>query len=480
VNPDDIEPPVDPGSLDRRTVLSLSGALAAAALAGCAGEESGSSTPTTADSTTTSDDGRDGTTDETTDDPGDTTDDGDGTTTEEPPRDPDVDERLLAELAADNAAFATDLHRHLADAEGGNQFVSPYSISVALAMTYAGARGETREQMAETLNYALGEDLHPAFDDMATALASRAVTEDPLDGEAVDAFQLSVANSLWAREGYSLAEDYLALVEAHYGAGLRRADFAGDPGGERQRINDWVAERTAGRIEDLLPPGSITAQTVLVLANAIYFMAGWLHEFDPEDTAEGTFGALDGSESTVPLMRQELRTNFARVQGARAVELPYVGEEVSMVLVVPDEGNFEAFERGLDADRLFGIFEELSDARGTVVLPRFEFETEVQLSETLAAMGMPAAFGAGADFGGMVPGDGSGPGIDEVFHKAFVSVDEEGTEAAAATAVVMAESAPPEFGEIRFDRPFLFCIRDRPTDAVLFLGRVVDAGQAQG
>ena len=438
--------------MNRRDVLALSGALAAAALAGCTG---GGSARTETPTETPTD-----------------------TPTEDPPtNEPSVDDEPLAELSAGNAAFALDLHEHLAAEDGGNLFLSPYSISVALAMTFAGARGETREQMAETLHYTLGEDVHPAFADLRAALESRETTEDPVENEEVDAFQLAAANALWGREGYPFDEDYITLLDEHYGAGLRRADFAGDPDGERERINDWVADATEDRIEDLLPPDSISAQTVLVLTNAIYFMASWYQEFDPENTEDDTFTALDGSESTIPFMHQNLRTNHASVEGAEAVELPYVGQDVSMVLILPDD--LREFERELDADRLFGVFEELGDARGDLALPKFEYETEVQLSEALADLGMPVAFGGDADFGGMVDGDGD-LWIDEVFHQAFVSVDEEGTEAAAATAVVMEESAPPEWGEMRFDRPFLFCIRDRPTDAVLFLGRVVDAGKAQG
>lgn len=443
--------------MNRREILALSGALAAATLAGCAGGEGDPGRAATTTPTGT---------------PGETP-------TEEPPSgEPAVDDDRLAALATGNAGFALALHEHLADADGGNLFVSPFSISVALAMTYAGARGTTREAMAETMRYTLGEAVHPAFEELQTRLDRRESTEDR-EGEAVDAFELNVANALWGRAGYRFADDYLDLVEEHYGGGLREADFGGDPDGERQRINRWVADETEGRIEDLLPRGALDPSTVLVLTNAIYFLASWRDEFDPADTDEGTFTSLDGSESTVPFMHQNVRTHYAEVGGVEAVELPYVGEEVSMVLLLPEAGRFEAFERGLDADRLFGIFEQLGDARGDLAMPKFEIETSLQLGQTLSAMGMSEAFGSGADFGGIQDGDG-GLRIDEVYHDAFATVDEEGTEAAAATAVVMADSAPPDWGELRLDRPFLFCIRDRPTDAVLFLGRVVDAGDAQG
>ncbi|MFB6156090.1 MAG: serpin family protein [Haloferacaceae archaeon] len=459
--------------MNRRAVLWQTGALAAAALAGCTGGDSGGNATTTRRSAAT-----DAKVTTATDDGGHER----PTVTpheEVPTGTPTGGDARLAELAAGNASFALDLHRYLARERGGNLFLSPYSVSVALAMTYAGARGDTSEQMRETLHYTLGAEVHPAFADLREALRSRATTEDPVDGDEVDAFELAVANALWGREGYPFAEDFLDLLDSNYGAGLRRADFVGDPAGERERINEWVADATEGRVEDLLPPDAVTPQTVLVLTNAIFFRASWLHEFDPADTEDGRFTALGGAEATVPFMTRELRTNYASVPGAEAVELPYVGDEVSMVLILPDEGQFEAFERDLTSERLFGIFHAMVDAKGTVALPRFEFETEVQLSDALSELGMPAAFTSGANFGGMVGGESGGPWIDEVYHRAVVSVDEEGTEAAASTAVVTVESLPPTWGELRFDRPFLFCIRDKPTDAVLFLGRVADAGSAQ-
>ena len=440
----------------RRRLLALSGALAATSLAGClSGDDA-------------SDDGTNGSDDQ-------------SSGGDPPTGGPTVDDERLAELAVGNAEFALDLHRHVAD---GNTFLSPYSISTALAMTYAGAEGETETEMRETLRYTLGEDVHPAIADLEVALESRESTIQPDDDgedEAIDAFQLAVANALWARESFPFHDEYFELIETYYGAGVREADFENDPDGERERINEWVADRTEDRIDALLPDGSIDADTALVLTNAIYFLANWESQFDPDDTEDGTFTALDGDESTVPMMTQELRTNYAEWDGHQAIELPYVGGEVSMVLVLPADGEFEAFEDDLTAEVLFGIFDELGDAEGDLRLPRFEYDTDVQLSEALAAMGMPTPFDEqAADFRGMSP-EGDQLYIDEAYHEAFVAVDEEGTEATGATAVVVGiESAPPESFDLTFDRPFLFCIRDGPTDAVLFLGRVTDAGEAQG
>ncbi|WP_254861485.1 serpin family protein [Halovivax gelatinilyticus] len=443
----------------RRRLLALSGALAATSLAGClsGGDDD-------------SDDGTNGTDDDSSGD--DSPDNGDP-----PTAGPSVDDERLAELAAGNAAFALDLHRQVAD---GNTFISPYSISAALAMTYAGAAGETETQMRETLRYTLGDDVHPAIGDLEAALESRETTEPVGGDDDEDAFQLSLANALWAQEGFPFHDEYFELVETYYGAGIEQADFAGDPDGERERINDWVADQTEDRIDELLPDGSIDDLTRLVLTNAIYFMANWADQFDPDDTEDAAFTALDGAESTVPMMSQNLRTDYTEWNGHEAIELPYVGGEVSMVLLLPAEGEFEDFERELTAEELFGIFDDLGDASGDLRLPRFEIDTDVQLAETLAEMGMPDAFDeVAADFTGMSP-EGDRLYIDDVYHEAFVAVDEEGTEATGATAVVINfESAPARSFDLTFDRPFLFCIRDKPTDAVLFFGRVTDAGAAQ-
>ncbi|GAB6880560.1 serpin family protein [Halorubrum gandharaense] len=455
--------------MDRRALLSATGMLAAAALAGCVDAPTGEeSTPTQTDT------------------PTETPPDGDGDGDEPdalPTGEPSAEDPRLRELVAGNAGFAMDLHHEfVADDDAGNVFYSPYSVSMALAMTYAGAAADAERAMRETLSFSLAEETHPAFSDLQAELDERETTEDPMpdddeDAE-TDAFQLSVANALWGDEGFPVDGDFLELVDNHYRGGYEKADFAGDPEGERERINAWVADATEDRIEDLIPEGGITSQTVMVLANAIYFMASWEQEFDPDDTTDATFTALDGSTSEVPMMEQNLRTDYVDLPRAQAIELPYVGGEVSMVLVVPDEGEFESVEADIDGETLFGIFEALGDASGDLRMPRFEYEFDAELREPLEELGMGAAFGPGADFSEMVEGSG-GPGIDEVFHDAFVSVDEEGTEAAAATAVVMLESAPPESFDLTLDRPFLFFIRDRPTDAVLFAGRVTDAGAAQ-
>lgn len=433
---------------ERRTVLALSGAVLGS-IAGCV------ATPTNNPSSA-----RDGNPDS-----------GLDPNASEDRVDPDVVADGLQTLVHGNTAFAFDLlDQVIADAPGENQFVSPFSISMALAMTWAGARSRTEDEMADVLRFALDqEDLHPAFNALDQELESRSKIEAD-DG---DPFELNVANALWPREGLELREEYLDTMAAHYGARPQEMDFAGDPEEARKEINAWVADQTEGRIEDLIPEGILGPRTVLVLTNAIYFLAGWLNEFDEYDTYEAEFTAHDGTTGKVSMMSQTESFPYAEIDGHQLIELPYVGEETSMVVLLPAENEFDTVVDVLDADRLLELFDELDEQWGTIELPRFEVESSFQLSEMLREIGMEEAFSGGANFSGMV--EGSGIWIEEVLHDAFVAVDEEGTEAAAATAVVMGDSGPPpEEFKMTVDRPFLFVIRDRPTDAVLFLGQVVE------
>jgi serpin B len=366
-------------------------------------------------------------------------------------------------LVAGKSAFAFDLYQALAE-EGGNLFFSPFSISAALAMTYAGARGETERQMTDTLHFTLPQDrLHPAFNALDTGLVGRDQGED---------FQLRIANALWGQKGHSFLEGFLDMLAVNYGAGLRLLDFAADPEGARQVINEWVSEQTEERIKDLIPQGGVDAATRLVLANAIYFFGKWAHPFDASRTRDGVFYTLDGREMLVPMMRMPEAEGLPYLggDGYQAVELPYQREEMSLLILAPDEDRFEEFQADLDAQFVQALVEELAPRQVYLTLPKFSYESEFSLARMLAAMGMPDAFGA-ADFSGM---DGTqNLFISDVFHKAFVAVDEAGTEAAAATAVVVGESLPMVDVTLTIDRPFVFLIRDRETGSILFLGRVV-------
>jgi len=383
---------------------------------------------------------------------------------------PALGEARVDALVEGNTAFALDLYRAVASPDS-NAFLSPYSISLALAMTYAGARGGTAEEMARVLHFSLPEEeLHRAFNALDQALASRGQQTTKED----ERFRLHVANALWGQKDYSFRPAFLDLLAQHYGAGLRLLDYRSDPEKAREAINRWVEEQTEEKIKDLLPPGSIDALTRLVLSNAIYFNATWLNPFNEEATQDGAFHLLDGSTVTVPMMQQDERLGYAEGNGCQLVELPYVGEEVSMVILLPAEGQFEAFAQGLDGEELAAMVQAIRPMQVSLTLPRFKFEAKLQLRDALVGLGMQQAFDPErADFSGMT--GQRDLYIDDVYHKAYVAVDEEGTEAAAATAAVMRlTAAPAETREVRVDRPFLFLIRDIQTGAVLFLGHVVN------
>ena len=384
----------------------------------------------------------------------------------------------FAKLIDGNSAFAFALYRALGS-EDGNLFYSPHSISLALAMTYAGAGGQTASQMAEMLRFLLPEDeLHSAFNALDQELASRGEDIRGRDGER---FRLNIANAVWGQHDHPFLNEFLDVLAESYGAGVRPADFRGAPEESRLAINDWVAQSTEDRIKDLLPPSIIDSLTRMVLTNAIYFNASWSSPFNKANTRQRPFHLLDGSSVDVPMMRTSEDFGYAAGDGYQAVDLPYVGHELSMTVIVPGKGRFAGFEDSLDASLLDSIIAGLGVRYVTLDLPKFEFESKFRLSEALKSMGMPDAFdSAASDFSGMdgkscAAGDEECLYIREVVHKAFVSVDEAGTEAAAATAVVMqVESAPPDPVTLTVDRPFVFIIRDRETGAILFVGRVVE------
>jgi serpin B len=385
---------------------------------------------------------------------------------------PDVSEADLALLIEGNSAFAFDLYQALREEEG-NLFYSPHSISVALAMTYAGARGETAQQMADTLKFLLGQDrLHPAFNWLDAELAKRGEGAQGKDGEG---FRLNIVNAIWGQKDYSFLPDFLDVLAENYGAGLRILDFMTETEKSRLIINDWVSDQTEDRIKDLIPQGAIDELTRLVLTNAIYFNAAWEYPFDKKMTANSPFYLLDGGQVSVPMMQQMQSFGYTDGEGYQAVELLYDGDELSMVILLPEDGQFEVFEEGLEAQKVSDIISDLQPTEVTLTMPKFEFDSEFSLKDTLAEMGMPAAFSEAADFSGMT--GTRDLCISAVLHKAFVSVDEAGTEAAAATAVIVGETAIPEQPvEVTVDHPFIFLIRDIETGAILFVGRVLNPG----
>lgn len=388
----------------------------------------------------------------------------------------------LDELVAGNSGFAFDLYHQVRAEENGNIFYSPFSISIALAMTYAGALSETAQEMADTLHFTLDQDqLHPTFNVLDLELASRAESDSDPESEG---FTLHVVNRLWGQTGYSFMAEFLDTLAENYGAGLSLLDFRSEPEESRVTINDWVSEETRNRINDLIPPGLITDMTRLVLTNAIYFKAAWLSRFSEDATTDEPFNLLDGSQATVEMMRQTGSFGYAAGNGYQAVQLPYEGNQLSMVILLPDEGNFEAFESDLGAGCVEGLLDRAAERLLDLHLPKFTFEWETELGGALQALGMSQAFDPGvANFLGMISPEALAAAGDQplyigaVVHKAFVAVDEEGTEAAAATAVVMRTGSAARREEPKIftaDHPFLFLIRHRPTGLVLFLGRVVE------
>jgi serpin B len=374
----------------------------------------------------------------------------------------------VASVVEGNNAFAFDLYAKL-KGEKGNIIYSPYSISTALAMTYAGARGETAAEVRKTLRFAFGQEkLHPAMADLVDDLNSRGGDE----GEG--AYELVVANRLWGQAGYRFLAPFLGLNKAYYGAGLEQVDFARATERARKTINAWVEDRTREKIKELLKPGVLTPLTRLVLTNAIYFKGNWASEFKKERTSDAPFHVTPERTVNVPTMRQTAKFGYTDTPGLQVLEMPYVGGELSMVVLLPKKADGLAeFEATLSAAQLKTWVSRLRTRKVAVFLPKFKLEFGIGLAKTLAAMGMPRAFDdRRADFSGM---DGTRElYISAVIHKAFVDVNEEGTEAAAATAVVIGKRSVSRLPVFRADRPFVFLIRDRVTGSVLFIGRVTD------
>ncbi|MBI1278803.1 MAG: serpin family protein [Anaerolineaceae bacterium] len=388
-----------------------------------------------------------------------------------------------ATLVEGNTAFAFDLYHQLALEQDGNLIFSPYSISLNMALLYAGAKGETAAQMAKVLHFDLSQEkFHSAFKDLDLSL--KRTQDEPLVptptieyiNPAVD-LTLTIANGLWAQRGLPFNYDYLRTIQNNYGIDVKSVDFSGDPEGAQQTISHWVEENTRGRIKDMPAPGSITSQTQLALINAIYFKGEWTYPFDTRKTHDGTFNLLNGSPVTVPLMVGDFKeASCFRGDDYQTIELTYgQSENASMIILLPNAEEFHAFETGLSATSIARIRENLPQKRGlTFEMPRFRFESKFDLHDTLSIMGMSLPFGSNADFTGMIPQRGLGIGYAE--HKATITVDEEGTEAIGVTATlsVLLGRGNDCSDEIIADRPFIFIVYDHQTNTILFMGRVMN------
>ena len=368
-------------------------------------------------------------------------------------------------VAEANNAFALDLYAKLKDAEG-NLFFSPFSISTALAMTYAGARGNTAKQMAEVLHFDLPqESLHSALGALMSKLQA---------GKKDSGYQLSIANALWGQAGYEFLPSFLDLTNKNYGAGLREVDFR-QTEKARKKINKWVEEQTNDKIKDLIKEGALGPQTLLVLTNAIYFLGDWAYQFEEDRTSDAPFALLAGDKVKVPMMRQTEDFKYMEGDDFKALELPYKNNELSMIIFLPNKPDgLPGFEKALTAERVATSIAKMGKEEVRVKLPKFKLTSEFLLVDTLKSMGMTDAFALPpADFSGMT--GRKNLFIAKVIHKAFVDVNEKGTEAAAATGVVMELTAiPGEPKVFKADHPFLFLIRDNRTAGILFMGRVMD------
>jgi serpin B len=387
---------------------------------------------------------------------------------------PAVPADALDALVGGNNTFALSLYQSLRSSNDGNLFYSPYSISLALAMTYGGARGETEAQMAQALHFDLTqEELHAAFNRLDLDLARSGEADD----EDFEPMQLNIANAVWAQQDHPFLPEYLDLLALNYGAGVHLADFTTQADPTAREINRWVSDQTNDRIQDIISPGTLDELTRMVLVNAIYFKADWMNQFDADDTEEAPFYLLDGSDVTVDMMSNDVYASYLRGETYQAVELLYAGGTAAMDIIMPDEGQFAAFEAALDWGTVEVILDGLQRTDLQLEMPKFTFRSQFALAEQLAALGMRDAFDRDlADFSAM---DGLRDlYIGSVIHQAFVAVDEEGTEAAAATVVIMMmASMPVSEVELTIDHPFFFLIRDLSSGQILFAGRVLNPGQ---
>ncbi len=366
-----------------------------------------------------------------------------------------------------NNTFALEMYSKLRkENTDDNVFFSPYSILIALTMTYEGAKGETAEEMEAVLHIPEDADVRrPNFARIYNVINSKD-----------KGYELSTANALWAQRDFKFLKEYVNSIEKYYGGNVTNLDFAGASENACQTINSWVADHTNQKIKDLIPQGIISDATRLVLTNAIYFKGIWLVQFDENDTREEDFRTSAGDFVKVPMMRlvdHDARFKYAETDELQFLEMSYEGDDVAMYIILPKENDLSDIEESMDYDSLSAWKDMLHERKVNIYIPKFKFTTKYFLRETLSDMGMPTAFGSNADFSGM---NGTRDlFIQSVIHQAFVEVNEEGTEAAAATGVVMeVTSIGPETPVFRADHPFIFFIQEIETGNILFVGRVCD------
>lgn len=363
-------------------------------------------------------------------------------------------------------AFGVSLYQELA-AKEGNVFFSPASIHTALTMTYAGARNQTAEQIASAMQYPSEPNGEAFFKNYGRFLA------ELTPAEKAD-YRLDIANALWIQENYNILPEFLKINKDTFHAGLFPLDFITQPDPSRLKINAWVAEQTQKKIKDLLPAPAVTPDTRMVLTNAVYFKAEWIKQFKKRATSDRPFYPAEGEQTQVPTMHQTARFDYAEDDKAQVLKMDYRGGEVAMLVVLPKQrGGLPAVEKALSVEQLIRWVNALKSQRVSVWLPKVKMDYRVELKKPLSALGMALAFSGDADFSGMTREEKLC--ISDVYHKAFVAIDEKGTEAAAATAVVMmrATAIPSEKPVVfRANHPYLVLLRHEKTGAILFMGRV--------
>lgn len=368
-------------------------------------------------------------------------------------------------VAQSNNQFAFDLYQELRSKEG-NLFFSPMSISTALSMTYAGAEGETKREIANVLRFKLpGTQVHLALGSLMTTLNT----------PEKNAYELRVANRLWGQKGYGFLPQFLATTRKEYGAELAQVDFANEADQARQDINNWVEEQTNDKIKDLIPQGAVNELTRLVLTNAIYFKGKWEHPFEKKQTKDAPFALSAKEKINAPLMFQKEKFKYGENEFAQLLEMRYTGDNLSMLVLLPKKSvGLSTLEKNLNAANVDTWSSRMRKQEVKTYIPRFKLAEEIQLNSMLSSLGMPMAFDPSkANFSGM--NGRRDLFISAALHKAFADVNEEGTEAAAATGIVVGvTSLPPAPKEFRADHPFVILIRDNQTGGVLFVGRVAN------
>lgn len=385
----------------------------------------------------------------------------------------EADPTEAADVVGPLSDFGWDAYRELAADAEANVVFSPHSIAVALAMTRAGAAGATASEMDAVLHIGAIDDPHSAINALDLAIESASGPVERPDGTTVDV-TIAIANALWAQDGFGFEQSFLTTLGQNYGAGVRLVDYRNDHEAARQDINAWVGQETRDRIDELIAPGVLSAMTRLVLTNTVYLKAPWEHPFDDQATTPAPFTRLDGSSSTVALMSVSDSFGHSRLGDLQAIELPYAGGELSMLVLVPDAGAFEAVTARIDDAMIDEVIGSMRSTPVDLRFPRFDYTTAASMVGLLQSLGMELAFDPDrADFSAMTT---EAPlVVSDVVHEAVITVDEAGTEAAAATAVVMdLTAAPAEPLQLTIDRPFVLLIRHVETGAPLFIGHVVD------